>query len=208
MAEIILDFGSGNTCKNNIKYVERMIDELKAIDTGKHEVIINWQLFEEAPPNERLMWAVFDHAYDYAAKLGYKTTASVSSLESLNFLLQHDIPFVKIANRPELYRLAGEVPRKIPVYISGDMTFYSNFKWENGDIPLKCISEYPATPQMYEDEFGASLFCGRVSDHTTDFTLWNKYNLVTVEWHYKLADSTGLDAGDFARTPEQLKEVL
>jgi len=28
------------------------------------------------------------------------------------------------------------------------------------------------------------------------------------EWHFKLNDSIGLDAGDFARTPEMLREVL
>jgi hypothetical protein len=47
-----------------------------------------------------------------------------------------------------------------------------------------------------------------ISDHTTSWDLFNKYNPEIIEWHYKLSDSIGLDAGDFARTPEQLKEVL
>ena len=30
----IVDIGSGETCKNDIPYIKRMIDELKAVDTG------------------------------------------------------------------------------------------------------------------------------------------------------------------------------
>jgi len=205
---IILDFGSGNTCKNDIKYVERMIDELKAVDTGKHEIIIKWQLFTHAPPNERLGLVVFEHAYNYAAEKGYKTTASVFDKRSLWFLLSFDVPFVKIANRPDLYWLAGEVPRRIPVYVSGNADFYAEFKWQNGDIPLACISDYPATALQYYDQFGAMLSRGHISDHTTCFQLWHEWQPTTIEWHYKLADSTGLDAGDFARTPAQLEGIL
>ena len=49
---------------------------------------------------------------------------------------------------------------------------------------------------------------GPISDHTTDFQLYNKYKPKIYECHYKLEDSTGLDAGEFARTPEQLAEIL
>jgi hypothetical protein len=208
MGMIILDFGSGNTCKNDYKYIERMVDELKAADTGKHEVVIKWQLFTKAGDNIPLQVTRFDHAYDYAKQQGYQTTASVFDAESLDYLLRFDIPFVKIANRPDLYWLAGEVPRKIPVYLSCDAHQFSCFAWVNGDIPLACISEYPATMKQYENEFGAMLHWGRISDHTTDFTLYHKYKPETYECHYKLEDSTGLDAGDFARTPEQLAEIL
>ena len=206
---IILDFGSGNTCKNDLNYVKRMIDELKAVDTGKHEIVIKWQLFQEAGDNIPLKQSIFNLAYEYAKGNGYKTTASVFDIDSLQYLLWYDIPFVKIANRPDLYWLAGEVPRKIPIYMSGDSDFYANFKWDCcGDIPLACVSEYPATPEMYNEKFGAMLSRGRISDHTTDFRLWYQHQPTTIEWHYKLDDSTGLDAGPFARTPEQLKEIL
>ena len=220
MAEIILDAGSGNTCKNDIKYVERMIDELAAIDTGKHEIIIKWQLFEEAPPNIPLDWGVFFHAYQYGWQRGYKTTASVSNKDCLDFLLTYEVPFVKIANRPNLYWLAEEVPRKIPVYISySDLSLIDWNFYRYNNFPLLCISEYPATIDQYIKTFDGGADgdfnmrylmgygCG-ISDHTTDFELWNKYQPKIYECHYKLADSTGLDAGDFARTPEQLKEVL
>ena len=209
MSLIILDFGSGNTSKNDIKYVERMIDELKAVDTGKHEIVIKWQLFKSAEPNIPLNPVIFDQAYVYAREHGYKTTASVFDLGALRFLMRHDIPFVKIANNPKWYWLAGEVPRKIPVYVScgsADITPPADT-----DIWMFCISKYPATVAEYEERFNLNDLHSTefgLSDHTTDFTLWHKYEPDIYEWHYKLADSTGLDAGDFARTPEQLREIL
>ena len=213
MSLIILDAGSGNTCKNDIKYVERMIDELKAVDTGKHEIVIKWQLFKSAEPNIPLNPVIFDQAYVYAREHGYKTTASVFDLGALRFLMRYDIPFVKIANRPDLYWLAGEVPRKVPVYISvGGMDVFPDdfcyFFLDWADEELACVSEYPATSEKYKEAFNRSWLSEAVSDHTTDFELWHKYQPTTIEWHYKLADSTGLDAGDFARTPAQLAEVL
>lgn len=198
---IILDFGSGNTCKNDIKAVERMIDELKAVDKGKHEVFIKWQLFQDAPPNKPLEGRVFSHAHNYAQKQGYKTTASVFDPSSLKFLLDFDIPFIKLANRPDLYCLAEEVPKRMPVYISvrGPEAMTQN--------TLACVSEYPADAKKYEEIFGDTLKNG-ISDHTTDFYLWHKYQPKVIEWHYKLEDSTGPDSGPFARTPEQLREIL
>ena len=206
---IILDFGSANTHKNDITYLKRMIDELVAVDTRKHEVVIKHQLFKDAPPNIPLHWRVFDFAYWYAEQQGYQTTSSVNDIESLRYLLRYDVPFVKIANKPELYWLAGEVPRKVPVYISGGPDMYANFEWDCwGDIPLACVSEYPSTPEMYNEKFGAMLSRGRISDHTTDFQLWYQHQPVTYEVHYKLSDSTGPDAGPFSRTASQLSEIL
>ena len=217
---IILDFGSGNTCKNDLSYVKRMIDELKAVDTGKHEIVIKWQLFTKAGDNTPLRPMAFEYAYRYAAKLGYQTTASVFDVESMAYLLQYDIPFVKIANRPDLYWLAGEVPRKIPVYVStGHMkkikgNIFDKILELHATELLVCVSKYPATLKDYEDAFTWETYSEEghalvnISDHTTDFTLYHKYKPEIYECHYKLEDSTGLDAGDFARTPEQLAEVL
>jgi len=216
MAQIILDFGSGNTCKNDMNYINRMIDELKAVDTGKHEIVIKWQLFGEAGANVPLSQEVFGGAYILAKRSGYKTTASVFDLDSLECLLSYEVPFVKIANRPDLYWLAEEVPRKIPVYIShSDLNHVDwNFRRYN-NYPLLCVSEYPTTVERYQEVFdgdqGIQLLVGYgfgVSDHTTNFELYNEYKPNIIEWHYKLDDSTGLDAGPFARTPEQLQEVL
>ena len=203
---IILDFGSGNTCKNSPNCVKLMIDELKKVDTGKHEVTIKWQLFREAGDNLPLDRDIFTFAYNYASKVGYKTTASVFDISSLRFLLKYDIPFVKIANRPDLYWLAGEVPRKIPVYRSvrwgGEVTVTDKEKI------LCCISEYPAPKIEYVANFAPEALSAGISDHTTDFKLYHKYNPEVYECHYKLADSTGLDAGSFSRTPAQLSEIL
>ena len=217
---IILDFGSATTCKNDIDYVKKMIDELKAVDTNKHEIVIKWQLFTEilykgtpVPPLNR---DVFNYAYHYARKLGYKTTASVFDKDSLDYLLTYDIPFVKLANRPELYWLAGEVPRKVPVYMSTGYlekvkhNLFDEILTQYSDITMVCISKYPATIDDYEKEYvfygGHALI--NISDHTTDFTLYHKYKPDIYEVHYRLTDSTGPDSGEFARTPEQLAEVL
>ena len=190
---IILDAGSGNTCKNDLDYVEKMIYELVKVDTGKHEICIKWQLFKDAPPNTPLDIRVFEFAYNYAETYGYQTTASVFDEKSLEYLMLYDVPFVKIANRPDLYHLAGVVAGfGVPALVSGRDMF--------------CVSEYPATVEQYE-KLGLYEGC-KISDHTTDFTLYHKYKPSVYEIHYKLADSTGLDSGEFARQATQLKEIL
>ena len=203
---IILDFGSGNTCENSKRCVTQMIDELAAVDTGKHEVVIKWQLFTDCLPNEPLRRDVFDYAYGYAKEKGYQTTASVFDTDSLQFLLTYDIPFVKLANRPDLYWLAGEVPRKIPVYKSvhwgGTATVTDTEK------TLCCVSKYPAETIDYIVNFTVEALQHGVSDHTTDFALYDVYKPLIYEVHYRLADSTGPDAGEFARTSTMLKEIL
>jgi len=216
MSRIIIDMGSGNTCRNDFTIVKRMIDELKAVDTGKHEIIIKWQIFEKAGQNIVLLPETFDYAYEYAAKLGYKTTASVFDLNSLKFLLEYDIPFVKIANRRDLDWLIGEVLRKIPICISiGEHEpsikyFYTDgFAFPlQGDMKMHCISNYPARYDDYIKAFTPDQLHTGISDHTTCFSLFRKFEPELVEWHYRLNDSTGLDAGPFARTPKQLREVL
>lgn len=215
MSKIILDFGSGNTHKNNWDYLKRMIDELKAIDTGKHEIIIKHQLFLEAGENIPLDHEIFKKAYTYAQELGYQTTSSVFDKESLDFLLQFDIPFVKIANNRKLDQLMYWVPHKVPVFMSigksEERITYPNRPLET----LLCVSKYPCTLWDYEYSFGLEIsqsklngLYGNYSDHTTNFGLWYRYRPEIIEWHYKLGDSTGLDAGDFARTPAQLAEIL
>ena len=219
MSRIILDFGSATTCKNDKEYIKRMIDELATVDSRKHEVIIKWQLFEAPcevldPPVVPLKRELFKYAYDYAKEKGYQTTASVFDLDSLNYLLTYPISFVKLANRPDLYWLTGEVPRKIPVYVSVSSYDSSKVRTPFGaNVKLMCVSKYPANIKEYEKDFFAYLDTkclgyNDISDHTTTFEFYNKYQPKIVEWHYKLSDSTGYDAGEFARTPEQLREIL
>ncbi len=214
MSKIILDFGSGNTSRNDIAYIKRMYDELKAVDTEKHEVIVKWQLFERAGDNIPLLPECFEFAYDYGTKLGYKVTSSVFDKNSLDFLLRFDVPFVKIANRRDLDWLVGEIPRKVPVVISlGDQDepncWANTADWIHPyDNPLYCVSTYPAKYDDYVNTFSYNQLHRGISDHTTDFSLFRKFEPEITEWHYKLDDSTGLDAGPFARTPGQLAEVL
>lgn len=213
---IILDFGSATTCKNDQQYVKRMIDELKEVDTGKHRIVIKWQLFLNIPPVPPLSWAAFDYAYHHAKKRGYETTASVFDLPSLKYLLGYEIPFVKIANRPERRWLIGEIPRRVPVYASFSSVQNDFYEWEPSwriDQPMWCVSKYPAVVADYDKMFVDSrtpilMAYSAISDHTTDFELYYKYEPEIIEWHYKLKDSTGPDAGPFARTPEQLAGVL
>lgn len=218
MSQIIIEMGSGNTCRNDLSIVKRMIDELKAVDTGKHEIIIKWQLFEKAGDNIPLWHSMFHQAYIYAASLGYKTTASIFDKKSLEYLLQFDIPFVKIANRRDLDWLIGEIPRKMPVYISykdsdelSDLV--EKIKTSYGDDKfLQCVSKYPATIEEYEKhgEWVGLLYRYKaISDHTIGLDLFKKYQPQIWEKHYVLEhDINNLDGGLFATTPEELKEIL
>jgi sialic acid synthase SpsE len=194
-----------------------MIDELKKVDSGKHEIIIKWQLFKKAGDNIPLFDGAFDYAYEYARKYGYKTTASVFDLESLKFLLNYDVPFIKIANRHDLDWLIGEVPRKIPVYVSVDnMSVGESMQYslpvghinQERDIALFCVSQYPASIEEYERRFSKGSLKHGISDHTIGLDLFKKHQPRIWEKHYKLSDSTGLDAGPFATTPEELREIL
>ena len=208
MSQIILDFGSGNTCRNDMSIVRRMIDELKAVDTGKHEIIIKWQLFKRAGDNMPLDLCLFDGAYEHAKVKGYKTTSSVFDLDSLKFLLNYDIPFVKIANNRALDWLIGEVPRKIPVYVSYDTDVGCYENNGTGIETLACISKYPAQIWDYEEEFG-DVTLRNISDHTVGLDLFKKYQPRIWEKHYVLEhDKSNLDGGLFATIPNELTEIL
>lgn len=205
MARIILDMGSGNSCQNDDERARRMIDEIEAVDTGKHEVILKWQLFKCAPPNVPLDPDVFDFAYEYAAERGYKTTASVFDLLSLDFLSEYSVPFIKIACRPDLYFLYEYVDPGIEVYTSTD-------KRDRDDVPgdkiLSCIRKYPATLGDYERGFsmGQMMY---VSDHTPGWELFKEWSPLIIEKHFTLdRDPGNPDAGLFAVTADQLAEVL
>jgi sialic acid synthase SpsE len=207
----------GNTSKNDKTIVKQMIDAIKAIDTGKHEIILKAQLFLDDGINIPLDHDVFDYMYHYGREQGYKVTSSVADLESLKFLLQYDIPFVKIPNDRKLDYLIGYIPRDIPVYVScNDHFMMTNiFCWEwkyiDNITPLACISNYPATIAEYEHEedfyWNLTRKCP-VSDHTIGLDLFKKYQPQIWEKHYKLPDSQGLDSGSFAILPEELREIL
>lgn len=205
MGNIILDFGSGNTCKNKKKYVTAMYDKLKEVDQNKHHIVVKWQLFKVAGSNIPLDKEVFEYAYNYGNDLGYQVTASVADLESLDFLLNFNVPFVKIANNRSHDILINTIPDNIPIYISKSEEL---FELPKSKIfkEFWCISQYPAKIEEYEK---LPLVDGcNISDHTNNFELFRKYNPDWIEWHYKLQNSTGLDSGEFARTPKSLMSIL
>ncbi len=182
-----------------------MIDALGAIDSRKHEVIIKWQLFESAPPNIPLEPNIFRLAYQYAAQNEYKTTASVFDMKSLCLLMDHEVPFVKIACRKELWDLIGEIPRRIPVYASCNRE--TGYPPLTGGSLLYCIPKYPALEHEYGG-YNRSIY-GGISDHTVGPNLWFKYMPAIWEKHVVLTHSSdNPDGGAFAMTPEELKEVI
>jgi len=215
--QIILDFGSGNTCQNNKSIIKNMIDELCRVDSKKHDIVIKWQLFKRAGDNIPLTRESFSYAFEYAKQCGYKTTASVFDFESFVFLKTFkDLPFIKIANNDELYWLLGYIQESgYKSYISvKDEKSFKNFKNQfdlgisyNFDL-FCCVSKYPADGIDYQETFSKDNLKYAISDHTTSLKLFNVYNPLKIEWHYKLNDSIGLDAGQFAKTPQMLKEVL
>lgn len=202
MNTIILDMGSGNTCKNDKTIIRSMIEAVDEVDRGKHTIILKWQLFKDAPPNIPLTHESFVFAYGFAQGMGFKTTASVFDKESMKYLLEFRIPFVKIACRPELYGLAKY--STVPVYIStADGAV---------EVPcarkMACVAKYPATLRDYEEHFTKDeLDC--VSDHTDGWGLYKKYKPSIIEKHFVLSREAGNpDSGMFAVTPDQLREIM
>lgn len=205
---VILDFGSGGTCRNNEDDITAMIDGLADVDPDR-KCVIKWQLWDKGtePQCVRLEWGLFDMAVSYAGMLGFRTTASVFDKPSLDFLLDdHDVPFVKLANRPYLRHLARYVPRGIPVVVSYSANdlgneFIPNSEW------TACVSNYPATVTEY-GVFEEDCLLDGISDHTVGLELWRRYKPLVYEKHYRLPDQRGPDCGPWCITPGELEEVL
>jgi sialic acid synthase SpsE len=201
----ILDMGSGNTCNNDWSIVKEMIDSIADIDKERH-MIIKWQLFKEAGKNVPLDRRIFSNAYDYARKVGFQTTASVFDKESLDFLLDFDIPFVKLANNKISMDLVDLIPDNMNIILSTDKNCFKTNK-QNISV-MRCISQYPAKEIDYYAAFEPHNLKQGISDHTTSWNLYKLCRPKVYECHFKLEGSTGLDAGDFARTPKQLKHII
>ena len=209
MKEMILDMGSGNTCKNDKKIVEDMIDAVCEIDRSKYRVIFKWQLFKSAPPNVPLEQEIFDYAYSYAAKKGYETTASIFDADNLIFLLRHDTPFIKIANNFKSAQQIIQIPTTHRVYSSFSFPFRAVLNHSYEEYVQFCVvSKYPAESWEYEKYFGWELRRA-ISDHTYNDHLVKIYNPDYYECHFVLErEASNPDAGLFARTPENLERIL
>jgi sialic acid synthase SpsE len=226
MIEVILDV-SANTFKNDIEYFKRMVDEIIKIDSKKYKIIFKTQLFspesEVAKINKCLNPATFTGMYTYCKGKEYQLTSSVFDKFSLDFLLLHDIPFVKIACRPEMYFLIGRIPREIQVYISQDLRDGVNsIPYYGNEEILDCIPEYPAHINDYKKIFKFGRPFLNISDHTQGTELFNKFieyhNDLQIEdnkmksifeMHYVLErEKDNPDSGPFAKTINELKEIL
>jgi sialic acid synthase SpsE len=235
MTQIILDMGSCNS-NPDVKTAKKIIDSIANVDK-KRVCILKYQLWAEDNPqgkNKILTHEIFEFAYQYATQKGFKVTASVFDEKSLDYLLNRDIvwnpyprkgfnvPFIKIANRRDLYWLIEKIPRTTRVYVSCDIPNERPRGLGDKDKVLYCVSQYPSPIRQYEQPGKAGkleLVSRDISDHTEGLELFYKhtdyfpeirwrFGISTLEKHYRLPDSTGPDAGAFAITPRELKEIL
>jgi len=206
MAQVIFDLGSGLSTHNDQYYIRSIMDSIKAADTGKHEVVLKFQLFSDQPPNMPLDQLMFNAAYEYGAKLGYKVTASVFDAPSLKFLLNFEVPFIKIACRPELYWIIGEVPRKLSVYCS--VADLGDAVPDGVEVAMLCVPKYPADIAEYRALYDNRL-SGAISDHTAGLALFNELKPKIWEKHFVYErEPANPDAGPFALTVEDLESLL
>jgi hypothetical protein len=205
--KLILDIGSGNTLTSS-HVAKELIDAVIERDTKKHEIIFKTQLFVSAPPNKPLSRHIFWDAWDYAKSKGYKLTSSIFDIDSLQYLMRFNIPewplpFIKIACRPDLYWLIGEIPRKIPVYVSYEAGKRATvYEMWGAHVSMLCVPKYPA---LYEEYQSAKA----ISDHTIGWQLYKDYQPEILEKHVCLDHTQeNPDAGPFAVTPEELEGIL
>ena len=208
---LILDIGSGRSLPDAPTAI-KLIDEVIKRDSWKHTVIFKCQLFESAPPNVPLDEEVFVAAFHHAKNEGYHLTSSVFDENSLRFLLAFDypewpLPFIKIACRPDLYWLIGEIPRRIPVYVSHAEPPPDCYEQAKNAITLMCVRKYPSEISDYQ-ALGWTWANG-ISDHTVGWDMLKKYKPAILEKHIVLErDIHNPDSGAFAILPEDLEEIL
>ncbi len=202
MSEIILDIGSGSNLPD-AETAKRFIDAIAEIDSQQHMIRFKTQLFTDIPPNKPLDHGVFEEAYWYASDKGYDLTSSVFDIESLEFLLGYDVPFIKIACRPGIYWMIDEVPGGTETYVSVDGP--DQAQW--ADVKLLCVPEYPATMDAYLTPLMHGHYDG-ISDHTVGLDLYQKTRPNIWEHHIKLPDTEGPDAGEHALLVDELRTIL
>jgi sialic acid synthase SpsE len=211
---IILDLGNGSVCKNDRGLIKDMIDSVAEVDRDR-QCIIKWQLFLAIPPKEPLRRDNFHYAYDYAAALGFYTTASVFDNDSLDFLLRYQIPFVKIANQPFARKYIPDVLGHIQ-WVDGQATrpkiivsYGDSEQILKTQLPyMCCVSEYPARMEDYEKRFEPDSLRHGISDHTDHIKLYRKYHPKIYEKHYTL-DHVSTDAPrPYALRQKDLNELL
>lgn len=216
MDKFILDFGSGNTCRNSTDLITEMIDQfwliIKESDGPSPDFVVKWQLFRSAGVNVPMTLDSFRHAHEYGTGRGFITTASVFDEWSLRALLEFEVKLVKLANNADLWKLIPLIPEDVQIVISvGSEEDKHRLLVGYPDRAFKflaCVSDYPAKARDYRSRFLTKTLVSGISDHTQTWALVKRFTPDWYECHYKLENSKGLDAGPFARTPKQLKELF
>ena len=209
MRKIVLDIGSGASLPD-VSTARSVVETVARANTGKHQVVLKPQLFQNIPPNKPLRPRLAEEIATLCLgnSLGY--AVSVFDRVSLDWALEmHDVSpldHIKIACRPDLYWLAGEIPRKIPVHMSFDCRTQTSLDLPcKVDVALGCVPEYPASI----DDYSSTLF--RYSDHTVGLDIWKLNEPSVWEKHFVMQadDPSNPDSvGGFALTPADLKDVL
>lgn len=218
---LILEMGSGDTCKNDLDQIRAMIDAVAAADLNKR-CILKWQLFLEQKFEhvDTLSRTSFRFAFDYAWSKGFKTTASIFDETSLKFLLQFNVPFIKLACRTNEYEfrkdahgLIGYIVRNKPLILSCEShqaindTIFSEFYNPLYDNILACVPHYPAVADEYLSRFDMSELVNGISDHTIGLGLYKAIRPRIFEKHFVLSWQTSLDK-DWAVDENSLKELI
>jgi len=216
---LILEMQDGMMCKNDKATVKMMIDKAIENKPDNVDMVFKWQLYTkiktivEVIPLDR---EIFDYAYNYASSKGFKTTASIFDKESFEFLINYEIPFIKIACQTDLYDFRKDMWRmifsdevKYLLSVKDDIDYHAmynrngNNRLFNVDV-MTCIPKYPATVEEYENTFLEKHLKEGISDHTIGLELYNKYKPKIYEKHYYV---DGLESWDreWAIKPEELK---
>jgi len=211
---VILDFGSGNTCKNDYEIIAEMYIKLARVVPPelREHFVVKWQLFLDEQPNVMLTDDAYITAEAIGSWLGFKTTASAFDAKSIEFLMGSDIPFVKIANRTDLGKIAAHAENsgaKVYQSVPDVNSFYLLKRRHPDRQPMCCISKYPAELVDYREMFTAEQLSDAVSDHTVGMELYARYKPKIWEKHYVLEhDKDNPDAGAFAFTPEDVLQFV
>ena len=208
---VVLDIGSGASLPTK-KEAEKVVSMVASLNSRRHRVILKPQLFKNIPPNKELSHEVYEHLVALCQAEGLELAASVFDEASLHVALTYGVAHIKIACRPDLYWLAGKVPREVPVHVSWDCRGQEP-TLPKVDVRLACVPSYPAewTDYNQDSRYMESGEWSAISDHAVGLTLWEKCDPEVWEKHFVLEPNNPDNPdsmGGFAMDPDQLREAL
>jgi len=216
---IILDLGNGGVLHNDNEAIKKTIDSVAEIDTERM-CILKFQLFISIQDKVQLRRDVFHRAWEYATSLGFKVTSSAFDYDSVQFLSQYDVPFLKISNHPHLKkeRIINDVRKSFITFSAQQFpTEYVMMSVKDSDefnkftdreiVLLCCVSEYPALFEKYYVTFTDEQLKTGISDHTEGLEMYRYYRPKIWEKHYVLDEVTDKPR-PYCMRPKELEEVL